>query len=116
MNEWLKTSVSPDASRRVHSGVMKRIHRRRNARRGAGTLALLALLAFLFWPSPQPLETLALTAPAPPAAPEWIPPPLPAKKSPVLMAKAPSGPAERITIYTDDPDVVIVLVADGGEE
>jgi len=31
------------------------------------------------------------------------------------MAKAAARPAERITIYTDDPDIVIVLVADGGE-
>lgn len=116
MNDWLNSPVSPDASRRVHSGVMKRIRRRRLTRRGAGILAMLAVLAFAFWPAPPQFETLALSPPSPPAASVWVPlpPPIP-KKLPVLMAKAPSRPAERITIYTDDPDVVIVLVADGGE-
>ncbi len=114
MNEWLNTPVAPDASRRVHNGVMKRIRRRRQTHRGAGILTVLAVMAFLFWPTPPPPETLALTPPPPPSAPVWVP--LPAsKKLPVLMAKATSRPAERITIYTDDPDVVILLVADGGE-
>lgn len=115
MNDWLNTPVTPEASRRVRSGVMKRIRRRRYARLGAGPLALLAILIFFFWPAAPALETLALSPPAPPGAPVWVPPPVP-KRLPVLMAKAPSRPAERITIYTDDPDVVIVLVADGGDE
>jgi hypothetical protein len=115
MNDWLNTPVSQEASRRVRSGVMRRIRRRRQMRRGAGIAALLALLAFAFWPAPPPLETLALSPPPPPGAPVWVPPlPVP-RKLPVLMAKAVSRPAERITIYTDDPDVVIILVADGGE-
>jgi len=114
MNEWLNSPVSPDASERVHGGVMQRIRRRRHMRRGAGVLALLALLT-LFLPATPDLETLTLTAPTPPGAPAWAPPPAP-RKLPVIVAKATSRPAERITIYTDDPDVVIVLVADRGDE
>ena len=109
MNEWLNSPVSPDASRRVHNGVMRRIRHRRQTRRGAGVLALAAALAFAFWPAPPALETLTLSPPPPPNAPVWVPLPT---KPPVIMARA----AERITIYTDDPDVVIVLVAEGGEE
>ena len=112
MNEWLNSPVSPDASRRVHSGVMKRIRRRRQTRRGAGVLTLFAALTFTFWPAPPALETLTLSPPPPPNVPAWVPVPT---KPPVIMAKALSRPAERITIYTGDPDVVIVLVADGGE-
>ena len=114
MNDWLNTPVPPDASRRVHSGVMKRIRRRRQTRRGAGMLTVLAALTFTFWPAPPELETLALTPSTPPSAPVWIPP-RPTKPL-IILAQATSRPAERITIYTDDPDVVIVLVADGGEE
>lgn len=117
MNDWLNTPVSAEASGRVHSGVMRRIRWRRQVRRGSGALAVLAVLAFTFWPAPPELETLALSPPSPPSAPVWVAPPAPVlkKKIPVLMAKAVTRPAERITIYTDDPDVVIVLVADGGE-
>jgi len=116
MNDWLHSPGPADASRRVHSGVMKRIRRRRQTRRGAGILTVAAVLAFAFWPAPPPLETLALSPPPPPIAPVWVPlaPPV-SKRVPVLMARAVASPAERITIYTDDPDVVIVLVADGGE-
>ncbi len=112
MNEWLNSPVSPDTSRRVHIGVMKRIRQRRQARRGAGVLTLLAALTFTFWPARPALETLTLSPPPPPNAPAWVPVPT---KPPTIMAQAKSRPAERITIYTDDPDVVIVLVADGGE-
>jgi hypothetical protein len=117
MNDWLNTPVSSEATGRVHSGVMRRIRRRRHVRRGAGAMAVLAVLAFAFWPAPPELETLALSPPPPPAAPAWtpLPPPPAVKRTPVLMAKANPRPAERITILTDDPDVVIVLVADGGE-
>ena len=114
MKEWLNTPVSQEASQRVHSGVMRRIRRRRQTRLGAGILTLLAVLAFTFWPAPPELETLALTPSTPPSAPVWIPP-RPTKPL-IILAQATSRPAERITIYTDDPDVVIVLVADGGEE
>jgi len=75
----------------------------------------LAALVLAFWPAPAPIETLSLSAPKPPAAPRWVPPPVPNQSS-TIMAEAASRPAERITIYTSDPDVVIVLVADGGEE
>jgi len=117
MSDWLSNPVSPEAAGRVRSGVMRRIHRRRQVRRGAGALFVLAALAFLFRPSTPELETIALVPPPPPAAPVWTPPPArPAvKRVPMLMAKAASKPAERITILTDDPDVVIVLVSDGGE-
>ena len=117
MNDWLNSSVSPEAAGRVRSGVIRRIRRRRHVRRGAGAIAVLALLAFAFWPAPPELETLALSPPPPPRAPVWtpLPPPPVARRAPVLMAKAAARPAERITILTDDPDVVIVLVADGGE-
>ena len=114
MNEWLNTPVFQEASQRVHSGVMRRIRRRRQTRLGTGVLALFAALTFTFWPATTELETLTLTPPAPPSAPAWIPPR--PTKPPIILAKATSRPAERITIYTDDPDVVIVLVADGGEE
>jgi hypothetical protein len=117
MNDWLNSSFSPEAAGRVRSGVIRRIRRRRRVRHGAGAIVALALLAFAFWPAPPELETLALSPPSPPRAPVWTPRPPPpiAKRAPVLMAKAAARPAERITIYTDDPDIVIVLVADGGE-
>ena len=118
MNEWLNTPVSADASRRVHSGVMRRIRRGRQTRLGAGVLPMVAALTFTFWPALPELETLTLTMPQPLSAPAWVPP-RPTKPPIILaqtLAKATSRPAERITIYTDDPDVVIVLVADGGEE
>ena len=70
---------------------------------------MVAALTFTFWPVSPPLETLTLSPPPPPNAPVWVPLPT---KPPGIIARA----AERITIYTDDPDVVIVLVADGGEE
>lgn len=118
MNEWLNASVAADASQRVHSGVMRRIRRRRQTRLGAGVFPMVVALTFTFWPATPELETLALAPPAPPSAPAWIAP-RPTKPPVILaqtLAQAPSSPAERITIYTDDPDVVIVLVADGGEE
>ena len=114
MNEWLNTPVSADASQRVHSGVMRRVRRHRQTRLGAGVLPMVVALTFTFWPAPPELETLALSPPTPPSAPAWIPPR--PTKPPIILAQATSRPAERITIYTDDPDVVIVLVADGGEE
>lgn len=115
MNDWLNSPVAEATAERVRGGVMTRIRRRRRARRAGGAVAVLAALALAFWPVPPELETLALSAPKPPAAPVWVPFPQPVKP-PVIMAQAPSRPAERITIYTSDADVVIVLVADGGEE
>lgn len=115
MTEWLETPVAAETAERVRGGVLTRIRRRRQARRATGAAVVLAALAIAFWPAPAPLETLTLHAPAPPVAPAWQPIPIPRKPS-VLTAQAPSRPAERITIYTSNPDVVIVLVADGGEE
>jgi hypothetical protein len=102
--------VDGAAVERVRSGVMGRIRRRRYIRRGAVVAALLAL-AFLWMP--EDIETLSLTLPKPPAAPEWVAP-IPAAS--VVLVKAAARPAERITIFTDDPNVVIVLVGEGGEE
>jgi hypothetical protein len=113
MTEWLETPITEETAARVRGGVLTRIRRRRQTRRVGGAAAVLAALALAFWPAPAPLETLTLDAPPPPAAPAWKPIPT---KPPVFTAQAPSRPAERITIYTSDPDVVIVLVADGGEE
>ena len=113
-NDWM---VNSDAMERVHTGVMRRIRRRRVVRRA---LALGALcLGLLFWQAMPEEESLALRMPLPPPAPKWgpvhadrpaaVPKPDPAK---VVLAKA----ASKITLYTADPDVVFVLVADGGEE
>ena len=113
MTEWLETPIAEDTAARVRGGVLTRIRRRRQIRRASGFAAVGAALALAFWPAPAPLETISLRAPAPPTAPAWQPLPT---KPPVLTAQPPSRPAERITIYTNDPDVVIVLVADGGEE
>ncbi len=113
-NDWL---VAADAMERVQAGVMRRIRRRRMVRRGVA-LGVLGL-GILLWPATPDVETLALRMPLPPPAPEWVPvhavrpatrpKPEPAK---VVLAKA----ASKITLYTADPDVVFVLVADGGEE
>jgi hypothetical protein len=58
------------------------------------------------------LETLALRAPLPPPAPA-------AERTgpPRSVPRAKLRGAEKITIFTSDPEVVIVLVSDaGGEE
>ena len=113
MTEWLQTPIAEDTAARVRGGVLTRIRRRRRVRRAGGAAVVLAALALAFWPAPAPLETITLNTPAPPVAPAWQP--IPTKPT-LITAQAPSRPAERITIYTSDPDVVIVLVADGGEE
>lgn len=113
MTDWIRTPIAEETAARVRGGVLTRIRRRRQIRRASGFAAVGAALALAFWPAPAPLETIALNAPKPPAAPAWKPIPI---KPPIIMAQPPSRPAERITIYTNDPDVVIVLVADGGEE
>ena len=107
MNDWM---VDGGAVERVHGGVMRRIRRRRAMRRGAGVAAVLAVLAIGLWPGEPAVEQLALHAPAAPVAPVWTP--MVAKAR--VAAKAVGRPAEKITLYTADPDVVIVLVADGG--
>jgi hypothetical protein len=107
VNDWM---VEGAAVERVHAGVMGRIRRRRNVRRGAVVAALLALA---FVRMPEDVELLSLTLPKPPAAPVWVAP-VPATS--VVLAKAAPRPAERIIIFTDDPNVVIVLVGEGGEE
>lgn len=113
MTDWIPTQIPEQTAVRVRAGVLTRIRRRRQVRRASGAAAVLAAIALAFWPVPEPPESITLLAPKPPAAPAWKPL---AAKPPVIMAKAPSRPAERITIYTSDPDVVIVLVADGGQE
>lgn len=113
MTDWIPIPIPDETAARVRGGVLARIRRRRHVRRASGFAAVSAALALAFWPAPAPLESITFNAPKPPAAPDWKPIP---KKSPVITVQAPSRPAERITIYTSDPDVVIVLVADGGEE
>lgn len=108
MNEWM---VSSDAMERVRSGVMGRVRRRRMVRRG---LVAAAVLIMAFWPRPVEMESLVLRMPVPPAAPAWAE--VAGPTAPMKLARAGSAPAERITIYTDDPNVVIVLVGDGGGE
>jgi hypothetical protein len=113
MTDWMNAPVAEETAARVRGGVLTRIRRRRQTRRASGAAAVMAVFTLAFWPVPPPLETLTLNAPAPPAAPARNPIPM---KPPIIMAQATSRPAERITIYTSDPDVVIVLVGDGGEE
>ncbi len=113
MTDWINAPVAEESAARVRGGVLIRIRRRRQTRRASGTVAVLGALALVFLPAPASLETLTLNLPKPPVAPAWKPLPT---KPPVIMAQPQSRPAERITIYTSDPDVVIVLVADGGEE
>ena len=115
MTDWMNAPVAEETAARVRGGVLTRIRRRRQTRRASGAAAVMAVFTLAFWPVPPPLETLTLNAPKPPAAPAWNPI-SPKPKPPVITAQAPSRPAERITIYTSDPDVVIVLVGDGGEE
>lgn len=121
MSEWITGNVPEETAQRVRSAVLGKIRRRRAARRTSLALAVAAVLAFLFWPSPPPVETLAYTPPPPPPAPVWTvvrpnPAAAPRKPERTLMANAAPQPAGRITIFTDDPNVVIVLVADGGDE
>lgn len=119
MNGWITDHVPEESAQRVRTAVLGRIRRRRAARRMSGALAVTALLAIAFWPTQPLLETLAYTPPPPPAAPVWAPvqpKPVARNKEKVFMAKAAPRPAERITIFTDDPNIVIVLVADGGDE
>ena len=111
MNEWITAEFAPGAAERVRAGVRTKIRRRRAAIRSTAAAAL-AALALVLWPSPPPTERLALTMPTPPSAPIWTPPP----KPPIFTVRAQSRPAERIIIYTDDPNVVIILVADGGAD
>jgi hypothetical protein len=110
MNDWMV--VDSAALARVHSGVMGRIRRRRFARRAAVVAA--ALLTAMLMQIPVDVETITWVAPRPPAAPEWVAP-VPEQR-PVMLAKSAGRPAERITIFTDDPNVVIVLVGEGGDE
>lgn len=121
MSDWLPVAVPEEALDRVRFGVRGRIRRRRKAIRGGLAIAVLALLPLGALLREPAVETLALAPPAPPSAPVWTPP----RSFPVRQAVRPAQrpllaaaarPAERITILTDDPDVVIVLVADGGEE
>ncbi|MBI2689266.1 MAG: hypothetical protein HYX27_23425 [Acidobacteria bacterium] len=116
MNDWIPVAVEADAVDRVRGRVTGRIRRRRNLRRGAAVLAAVLAVAVALWPAPVELETISYIPPGAPPAPQWVAvPPKPVTKSNVLLAKVQSRPADRITIFTDDPNVVIVLVGDGGE-
>ena len=108
MNDF---AVSGEAVARVHDGVMGRIRRRRVVRQFAAAAVGVAVLLIALWPAPVEWEALALRMPAAPAAPPWVAPLALSE-----MARAQARPAERIVLYTDDPDVLIVLVGDGGEE
>lgn len=110
MNEWINAPVDNAAASRVRARVIQRIQRRRWAKRGAIAALLISLLA---WPRMPEAETLALSMPPAPIAPA-----VQLAPKPVLVARAaPSAkPAEKIVLYTNDPDVVIVLVSEGGSE
>ena len=108
MNDFV---VSGEAVRRVHAGVMGRIQRWRVLRRAGGAAVGALALLIALWPAPVELESLALRMPAAPVAPVWVAP-----VARMEVARVQARPAERIVLYTDDPDVVIVLVGDGGEE
>lgn len=113
MTEWISMETDAGAAGRVRHGVLRRIRRRRVAGRAAAAAVAAALLSFVFWPRPGAVETLALRAPLPPAAPAVA---VTAASTPRQVIPAPRG-AEKITIFTSDPDVVIVLVSEtGGEE
>lgn len=111
MNDW---TVPEEATMRVRGAVMRRIRRRKQARKAVVGVACALLAAVLFWPRMPEAEVLALRPPAPPVAPlvSFTPKPrvvVPAVQ-PLLLA---AGRAEKMTIFTDDPDVIIVLVSDG---
>lgn len=110
MNEFL---VDDAALGRVRAGVMGRVRRRKRARVAAVVLALVIGVSAVREPE---VERMSLTMPAAPAAPEWVPVRPVAAAVPVVMATAAGRPAARITIFTDDPNVVIVLVGEGGAE
>ena len=102
----------------VRAGVLARIAERSPGwfawwKAAAAAAALSAVV--LLWPGP--VETLVVRAPAPPGAPEVRVAPRPAPQPlPDGRGSAPAG-ASIIKIYTDDPDVVILLVgSDGGME
>ncbi len=109
MNEWINAPVDTTAADRVRTRVMRRIQRRRWAKR-AGAAAVLAA-AILAWPRMPEAETLALAMPPAPTAPVVALAPKPA-----IIHQVKSKPAEKIVLYTNDPDVVIVLVSEGGSE
>lgn len=110
MNEWINAPVDSAAASRVRARVLQRIQRRRLTKRaGAAAVLLIALLA---WPRMPEADTLALTMPTAPIAPAVQRAP-----KPVLMARTVKAtPAEKIVLYTNDPNVVIVLVSEGGSE
>lgn len=107
MNEWINASVDNAAASRVRERVLHRIQRRRWAKR-AGVAALL-IGAIIAWPRMPEAETLALAMPPAPIAPA-------VSRAPKPIRVVRSKPAEKIVLYTNDPNVVIVLVSEGGSE
>jgi hypothetical protein len=89
--------------------VLRQVSRRRRVPWLMAAAAV--LLAVVFGLRPAELETLALRMPVAPRAPEVHFTPV-VKPRLVREAKA----ASVIKIFTDDPEVVILLVSDGGEE
>jgi len=107
------TDVSDEEVDRLRRDVTARVARRRRRPLWATAMAAsLVLGAAVAWTSRPEVETLALRMPVPPPAPEVrLSPPRP------VVARRKAAPAASvIKIYTDDPDVVILLVADGGED
>src|SRR5258708_40379861 len=90
MSDWLPAMVDDAACDRVRTRVRQRIRRRKTARR-AGLFGVTALLlAVLFWPPASKVETLALTIPAAPSAPE--------ARIEVPLEKKVPPPAPRLTL------------------
>jgi hypothetical protein len=112
------TEVSGDEIAELRRSVMERVNRpRRSPWWLAAAAAALIGAAAIGWQARAPVETLVLRMPSAPAAPAVAFTPRPVVEPPVLKrapSPKPESRASVIKIYTDDPDVVILLV--GGEE
>ena len=117
------TDIPGSAVTALHARVMGRIGNRRRwpllpFAIPAAVLAGVIALAIFLWP--QPVETLALSPPMPPGAPELVLP-KPARTGAKHHATRPVSAQSRdtavIQLETADPDVVILLVSsDGGAQ
>ncbi len=116
LREW--TEVTGEEVGELHRAVMARVaaRRRRPYWWLAAAAALMAAVA-VGWSVRAPMEEIALTMPAAPRAPEvrFTPKAAVARAARVTPA-ARETRASVIKIFTDDRDVVILLVSDGGEE
>ena len=111
MREW---QMDDAALGRVRAGVMGRVRRRRMARRAGAAAVAAALLAGVFLTREPEMERLSLAMPAGPAAPVVMKTRVPLERPAARPAMARG--AEKITLFTADPDVVIVLVTEGAGE